>query len=188
MEVKGEALLSIPLFILKKFGRESFDRWFSTLSPEAREIYKSPINKTDWFPLRTALVEPTQALCDVLFNKSARGAWECGRYSAEYGLKGIYKVLVKMSSPQILIKKAGPILMNYYRPSNIEVTSDDSTHVVVRITEFPEMSRVVEYRIAGWMERAIEICGSMNVTVNITKSLTNRDPYSEFSISWKKTV
>lgn len=188
MEVNGEALLSIPLFILKKFGQENFERWFKTLSPEAKDIYKAPIHKTDWFPLRVALEEPTQALCDMLFNKSDRGAWECGRYSAEYGLKGIYKVLVKMSSPQILIKKAGPILINYYRPGKIEVTNSDSTHVVTRITEFPEMSKIVEYRIAGWMERAIEICGAMNVTVNITKSLTENDPCTEYSISWKKTL
>jgi hypothetical protein len=188
MEVNGEALLSIPLFIQKKFGNEGYEKWFSTLSPTAKKIYQSPIHKDDWFSLQTALVEPTLAMCDVLFNKSVRGAWECGRYSAEYGLKGIYKVLVKLSSPEVLIKKAGPILINYYRPGKIEVTDSNSTHVVACITEFPEMSRVVEYRIAGWMERAIEICGSMNVTVNITKSLTNNDSCTEYSISWRKKL
>ncbi|MHB9027390.1 MAG: hypothetical protein ACYC9O_01335 [Candidatus Latescibacterota bacterium] len=101
---------------------------------------------------------------------------------------GIYKVLVKLSSPEILIKKAGPILVNYYRPGKIEVTNSDSNHVTLRITEFPEMSKVVEYRIAGWMERALEICGSTNVTVNLTNSLADGDMCTEYSISWKKKL
>ena len=188
MEVKGEALITIPLYILKKFGSKGYEKWFTALSPAASKIYDSPINKSDWFPLQTALVEPTLIMCDLLFNKSARGAWECGRFSADYGLKGIYKVLVKLSTPQILIKKAGPILVNYYRPGQIEVADVDSNHVVIRITEFAEMSRVIEYRISGWMERALEICGCNHVTVNLTKSLTDCNACSEFSISWKRKL
>jgi hypothetical protein len=188
MEVRGEALMSLPLFILKKFGRSGYDKWFGVLSPESKKIYQSPINKNDWFPLKTALVEPTQLMCELLFNKSVRGAWECGRYSAEYGLKGIYKVLVKLSTPEVLVKRAGPILMNYYRPGKLEITNSDSNHVSVVINEFPEMNRVIEYRIAGWIERAIEICGSSNVTINITKSLTTGDSCTEYNIMWKKKL
>lgn len=188
MEVKGEALISIPLFILKKFGKKGYDHWFNILPAPAKKIYQSPISKTDWFPLKYALVDPTMLMCKAFFNNSLMGAWECGRYSAEYGLKGIYKVLVKMSSPQILIKKAGPILLNYYRPSALEITESSSKHVVVRITEFPDMNKVVEYRIAGWMERALEICGCLYVTVKITKSLSDNDPYTEYNITWKRKL
>jgi hypothetical protein len=95
---------------------------------------------------------------------------------------------VKLSTPEVLIKKAGPILMNYYRPGKLEVINSDATHVSVRITEFPEMNKVIAYRIAGWMERAIEICGSMNVTVNITEALTGNAPCVEYNISWKKKL
>ncbi len=188
MEVKGEVLLSIPLFILKKFGKKGYDNWLETLSPPARKVFQAPIDKTKWFPLESMLVEPSIAMCDMFFNKSARGAWDCGRYSAEYGLKGIYKVLVKLSSPQVLVKKAGQILLNYYDPSAIDIPESDENHVVARITEFPEMHKVIEYRIAGWMERAIEVCGGFNVTVNITKSLADRDKYTEYTITWRKKL
>ena len=188
MEVKGEVLLSIPMFILKKFGKKGYEQWVNTLTPHALKVYKNPIDKNDWFPLESTLVEPSFAMCDMFFNKSLQGAWECGRYSAEYGLKGIYKILAKLSSPQVLIKKAGPILLNYYRPSKIEITESDSSRLVMRITEFPEMHKIVEYRIAGWAERAIEICGGRNVTVNIRQSLANHDPYTEYVIRWKKNL
>ena len=188
MEVKGEALISIPLFILKKFGKKGYDQWYSILPEPSKKIFQSPIDKTAWFPLECAMVEPTLLMCETFFNKSLRGAWECGRYSAEYGLKGIYKVLVKMSSPQILIRKAGPILLNYYRTGKVEVTDVSPNHVVVCISEFPEMKKVMEYRIAGWMERALEICGCLNVTVKIVKSLADHDFCTEYSITWRKKL
>ena len=58
MEVKGEAVLSIPIFILKKCGRKGFNQWLSLLSPEARKVFSTPINKEDWFPLKEIMTEP----------------------------------------------------------------------------------------------------------------------------------
>jgi hypothetical protein len=49
------------------------------------------------------IVEPTSALCDMFYNKSLLGAWECGKFSAEYRLKGIQKVLAKLGTPQVWV-------------------------------------------------------------------------------------
>ena len=188
MEVKGEAVLSIPIFILKKIGSKGYNRWLDSISPEAKKVYSRPINKNDWFPLKEIMIEPTKKCCEMFFNNSKRGAWECGRYSAEYGLKGIYKVLVKLASPQILIKKAGPIIASYYRPSTLEVIESDKYSAVIRITDFPEIHEIIEYRMGGWIERAAEICGCHNVKVKITKSLTQNDPYTEYVVTWRKKL
>lgn len=50
------------------------------------------------------------------------------------------------------------------------------------------MDKIIEHRIGGWMERALEICGSKNVTVRITKSMTENAEYTEYSIIWKKKL
>ncbi len=188
MQVKGEVVLSIPIFILKKFGKKEYNRWLAVLSPEARKVYSSPIHKSDWFELKDIMIDPTKKICQLFFNGSTRGAWECGRYSAEYGLKGIYNVLVKLSSPQILIKKAKSIIVAYYKPSTVEIVENEKNYTVVHITEFPEMDKIIEYRIAGWMERAVEICGCKHVTVKITKSIPEGSPFTEFVVSWRKKL
>jgi hypothetical protein len=38
----------------------------------------------------------------------------------------------------------------------------------MQITKFPDMDRVLEIRIAGWMERAIEISGGKQPDIKIT--------------------
>ena len=185
MKVRGEAVLSIPIFILKKFGRKEYNRWLDSLSIEARKVYSSPIHKGDWFPLTEIMTEPTTKICELFYKNSKRGAWICGRYSAEYGLKGVYKIFVKLCSPNILIKKASSIISLYYNPSEVEIVENGKNYAVVHIKKFPEIDKVIEYRIAGWMERAAEICGCKNVSVIITKSLTENDPFTEYKVSWK---
>jgi len=95
-------------------------------------------------------------------------------------------VLVKLRSPLVLIKKAQSILPAYYRPCEIDIPEHSKEHVIVHIKKFPNMTKVIEYRIAGWMERAIEITGCKHVTVNITKALSDYDKYTEYVIHWKR--
>ena len=155
------------------------------LSPEAKNVYTYPIKKDEWFPLRQMMIEPTQLICDLFYNKSLKGASDCGRFSAEIGLKGISKLLVKLSNPKIIINKASTIMSTYYRPSKLEVQEYSDGNGIVHITQFPESDSYIEYRIAGWMERALEISGCRNVDVNITRTLTKDDPYTEYRITWK---
>ena len=185
MKVKGEAMLSLPLFILKKHGKDKYNRWLDTLSPEARKVYGSPIHKSDWYSLKEMLADPTGKMCELFYNCSTRGAWDCGRYSAEYGLKGLYKVLVKLSSPQVLIKRATSIIRNYYRPTELEIVENDEGRIVVHITKFPDSDEFIENRIAGWMQRAVEITGCKHVSVKITQSLACHDKCTEYRISYK---
>ena len=185
VQVKGDAIISIPIFIIKKFGKSKYIKWLNLISPEAKKVYSSPINKSDWYPMQEIIVEPTLKVCDLFYNKSLRGAWESGRFSAEYGLKGIYKVLVRLSSPLVLIKKGTSILPSYYKPSELEIVEHSKGRCVVHIKKFPGISQCIEYRIAGWMERAVEITGCKHVTVKITKSLANHDRYTEYIVTWK---
>lgn len=56
---------------------------------------------------------------------------------------------------------------------------------VLRIAGFPEHSVLVESRIAGYMERTVEISGGRDVSMNVTASMSRGDPYAEFAIGWK---
>jgi hypothetical protein len=185
MEVNGTAVISIPLFIKSKFGGEKFDLWLKSLSPEAYDVYKTSIFPSLWYPLKEILIEPTKRICDQFYEGRLDGAWESGRYSADYGLKGIYKMFVKLSSPEFLIKKASVILPTYYRPSTMKVVENRRGFAIVHVTEFADIEKVIEYRMGGWMERALEICGCKKVKMEITKSITKKDPYTEFQATWE---
>lgn len=185
MDVKGTAVATLPLFIKHKFSDNGFNQWLNALSPEAKEVFSHQVMATSWFPLKSILVEPTQKMCTLFYNGNARGAWENGRFSADHALKGVYKIFIKLGSPEFLIKKASTILPTYYRPCTMELVSNQSQSAQVRITEFKEIDPTIEARIGGWIERALEISGCKDVKVSISQSLTTGKDYSEFCITWK---
>ncbi len=185
MKVKGSAVLTIPLFISKQFGESEQKRWFDSLDEDSKEIFASPILVSSWYPLKYALSEPTYKICELFYNGDLKGAWENGRFSAEYGLKGVYKVFIKIASPQFLIKKASSILPAYYEPCTIEASEEGKNKALVRITRFPEIDEVIENRMGGWVEKALEICGCEEIQISRTKSLLNDDACTEFQVSWR---
>jgi len=184
VDVKGTAIISIPEFINRKFGKEGLNRWLNTLTENARKVYGCSILAGSWYPLKEIMVEPTRKMCELFYRGDLKGAWEAGRSSADFGLKGVYKIFVKFGSPEFLIRKASAIFTSYYQPSEMKVVVQEDKKAVVHITQFSEASSLIENRIAGWMERAMEISGCKNVKVSIPQSLAKGGPYTEIVVTW----
>lgn len=186
MEVRGNALTPMPKFINKNFGKEGMARWLEAISVEAHRIFIFPIKPADWFPLHETLIKPTANIAQLFYNWDLKAAaWELGRFSADSNLKNVYKLFVKLGPAESFLNKISEFLYSYFRPSAVEIVEIKDKSGIFRITEFPEMDKAVEYRIAGWVQRGLEINGCKNVIIEIPKSLTNFKPYSEFHVSWE---
>jgi hypothetical protein len=183
MEIKGSAVKSIPDY-LKKFHPEKYSIWMDVLPEKSKKIFTGPVLPSAWYSLQDAAIVPTEALGKILFNDAEKGAWQCGRFSAESALTGIYKFFIKAASPSFIVDRAGRILSTFYQPCKMDVVEKGNDYAILNITHFEEPSSLVESRIGGWMERAIEIHGVSFVTVTIEKSLTRGDPYTEFVVKW----
>jgi hypothetical protein len=186
MQVSGKALIPMPKFVTKNFGKQGLERWLDAISVEAHRVFIFPIKPAEWFPLQDTLVKPTANIAQLFYNWDLKtAAWDLGRFSANSGLKNVYKLFVKLGPTEFFFNKATEFLTSEYRPSAIKIIEVKNNSGIFRITEFPEMDKAVEYRIAGWVQRALEINGRKNVTVEIPKSLTNFKSHSEFHVSWE---
>jgi len=110
MDVKGSSVVATREFVRINFGEAGLKKWIEALPEEGKKIFSSAIIAANWYPLKAALTEPTRKICGLFYGGDLRGAWETGRHSAEYGLKGIYKFFIQIASPQFIIKKASTIL------------------------------------------------------------------------------
>jgi hypothetical protein len=187
MNVKGTALAVLPIFIESKFGKEGLNKWLESLNTEAVALYQeaNTIKLNQWYPLKESYLEPTAALCELFYDNDPKGAWEVGRFSADYALKGVYKAFVKMTSVSFFIKRASLLMTTYYQPSTMELKSSTYSQAVLHMTEFPEAHHLIESRIGGWIQRSLEIHGCKEVAVETTKALADDDPHTEFILSWK---
>ena len=184
MEVKGTALLAIRDFV-KKNHENAFEKWLNNLPNDSKAIYSDTIDSTKWYPVDQAASLPTKTICTMFFEgNEMMGAWECGRYSAEKALTGIYKIFVRASSPGFIITRAKDIFARYYRPMEMQIADKTSKSVVLHIVNTEKSDAIIEHRIAGWIEKALEISGTISPQVRITKSITKGDKITEFDIRW----
>jgi hypothetical protein len=186
MLVKGSALASMRSHIPKKAGRSDFDNWLKSLKPEVEKVFSSTISTSQWYPINEYLIEPTLNYCKLFYGGDLAGAWELGRFNADYSLRGIYKIFIEISNIKFIMSRVAKILPSYYKPSKIELIEVQKTSIVIRITEFPEIHEVIEYRVGGWIEYALELHGVTDIKIQIVKSLARKDPFTEYQISYKE--
>lgn len=184
MHVKGTAVKSIQDYVQTKHG-DKYAEWLKAMPEVSRIIMSKPVYVSDWYSVKDAAVEPTIALGKVVFSGDVvKAGWETGRYSSEIALNGVYKVFVKMATPQFIIGRSGKILPSYYDPSDLEVKETGAKHVVLNISKLPMNHEVLEARIFGWIQKALEVCGCKNVQINPTSSMTKGDSITQLMITW----
>jgi hypothetical protein len=185
MNIKGTAVHSIPEFIKKQFpGR--YDEWIKALPAESQKHFKGMIFSSAWFPINEALVLPLRTTAKLFYNANyEKTAIAMGRFSADIALTGVYKFFIKLGSPKFLIERASSLMETYFQPSRMLISTAEKNNLSLQITEFPEPDEIIEWNIAGWIQRALEISGCNGVNVSIPSSLARKQPITEFYISWE---
>jgi hypothetical protein len=180
VQVKGTAIVVLQRFVRERFGQDAFKEWLGQLDPETQTVYGGEILASEWYPYKEVCLEPTALMCEMFYNRDSLGAWELGRFSADYGLHGVYKTFLKPDSVQNFIKRCSIILPTYYSPCRMDIVEIGEKRGVVRLVDFAEVNELLEVRIAGWIQRALELHGCQEVRVDITSALSRRQPYTEY--------
>lgn len=183
MEVRGSVLQSIDEFIQANHA-DKYDAWKSQLSTETQDCLKSVVS-TKWYPVEQGVIEPTELMCKMFYPDKKKGAWEAGRHSAKVALSGVYKVFVLISTPAFMLKRASRVITTFYSPTALEVKSSTDKSMLIQLTKLPTDNELIEYRIGGWMEKALEICGCKNLRINMPNSIAKGDPYTTYDIKWE---
>jgi hypothetical protein len=184
MQVKGTAVDSIVKFVHNKYDNQ-YNEWINSLSEDAKQIINEKVLASGWYPIEQAMIEPTSKICEMFYGGDLKGAWEIGRFAADIALTGIFKLLVKVGNPKFMILRAGGIISSYYKPGDIKIVELRPNAIAVYLSNFPQANKVVEFRIAGWIERALEINGCSNVQIKITQSSTKGSDVIEIVAAWQ---
>jgi len=185
IEVKGAGITYLPKLVKQKFGEEAYREWLDSLPEESKKIFNGQILASLWYPLEFGGTIPEKKVLELFYHNDVTKAREIGQFAADDNLKGIYRAFVKLGNPSYIISKAGSIMATFFKPARLEVTEKSKKRVIIRIVEFSEMTEMLEIHIAGWMERALEICGCEKIQVKINSSLAKGQSFTEFETTWK---
>jgi len=183
MKVRGSVVKTIDTFVADHH-EDTYTEWLSKLKPDTISIMTQAQNQ-QWYPVREAVLEPTRIMCRMFYENEKEGAWLSGKYSAKLALRGLYKVFVAVSTPSFLMKRASRVLSTFYNPSAIQVVGNTSKSIDIHLTVLPINDPIIEYRIAGWMEGALEICGCKGLSIEMPQALSKGDTLTECLITWQ---
>lgn len=185
MEIKGTAVKATPDFVREKFGSR-YSEWVKSLPEKSRKIIEEPIYATTWYSLTDSVIIPTQKVGDLFFSGNhVKAANEIGRYSADEALKGIYKIFVRVSSPHFVLSRATNIFSTYYRPADIRVIESAEKKAVLQLSKFSNIDKLIMNRIAGWIEKTLEITLKSALKVDIENKIEgDNNLTSKITIVW----
>lgn len=185
MQVKGTALRTTRDFVKTRFP-EIFEKWINSLAPDSKKIYSSTIDATAWYPYKEAYSHPVEKIMELCYRGDRKtGGDELGSWSAEVSLKGFYKVFLLIASPQFLLQRASKIFTTFYEPSEIEASITGSNDAILRIIKFDNIDESIEYRIAGWIRKALELANCNTPRYEIKKFLSKGDGATEIFFHWQ---
>jgi len=184
MEIKGTAVKATPDFVKEKFGAR-YNEWIKALPEVSRKITEQPIYATTWYSLMDSVIIPTQKAGDLFFNGDyTKAAHEIGRYSADVALKGIYKIFVRVSSPHFVLSRASSIFSAYYQPADIRVIESAEKKAVLQLSKFHPNEKLIMNRIAGWIEKTLEITLKSALKVDVENQMDISNLTTKITIIW----
>ncbi|HCT30416.1 MAG TPA: hypothetical protein DIW31_06720 [Bacteroidales bacterium] len=184
MQVKGTSINTTRDFV-KEFYPIKFNDWIRSLPTESRAIYEAPIKVSEWYDIKTAYYIPMDSIADMFYNLNAQKAGEeLGKYSAQVALTGIYKVFLLVATPQYLIKRASKMMETFYIPSEVEIIESSSNSAILKIKKFEGITKVLEYRFAGWTIKALEFCNKKEVSYKITSHISTGQASTNIEFKW----
>jgi hypothetical protein len=182
--IKGTAVRTLPMFIQYKYPT-FYAEWLKRLPEESHKIFVSQIYPTDWLDLGYAAVVPTRVLADVLGMEPEQVAYDVGKYSGEYALKGVYKVFVSISSVSFLIKRANNIVSTYYKPVETKVERPADRQVNFYFGKLLPENQLIVHRIRGWIYQLVFFTQKTEPIVDL-ELITDSDNFitGKFIIKW----
>ncbi len=185
MFVKGVAIRSNIEFFKKNYG-EYYDEFLTKLASDVKEVYTGKVVITEWYELNKFYVDPIKVFAKVAnIYDTIEFAKEIGRYSAEVTLTGVYKVFLLVASPHYLMKKSSKMMATFYKDAHAEVIEKGKNWFRLKISNFPDMTELLEHRILSFSHRALELANCKNVSYIIEQSITQGAEESIIFFSWE---
>lgn len=180
--VKGAVLLSRLAFVNDELGEQRVAEILAGLPEEDRRVMGGIVLAFAWYPFEI----------NARFDAAIAGAMGIGERvflalgarSASDNLANAHKSFVKERDPHGLLKHAASIYKLYYDTGHRTYERIGTGKAVLRTLESGTFSRADCLTVVGWHERAIQMCGGLNVHVTETHCRVHGAPMCEYVCEW----
>ena len=183
IQIKGTAVLDTIRLVKERVGDDGYRKVVGLLHEETKKVFESEVFSSSWYPL-----DAFTNFLEVEIRESAGGNAEVlikgSEAVVERQLRGIYKVFVKLGSPEFVLKRIAAVHATYFNGVDIKVEMMGPGKATIRYTGYEKQHRIIGYAIIGFFRKALEISGAKNVEARFATPIEEGKGYAELAISW----
>lgn len=183
-EIKGSAIVGTITQIKKLYGESEYQNLLGLLNENDKKIFNATILASLWYPINS-FVNLLEADVSYFHNGNREQLQKGTEDIVSKQLSGIYKLFVKLGSPEYIVKKIGLINNSYFRGIDLEIVSSDTGNYIGKYYGFDKNHHIFEYIITGFYKRALEISGAKNIKIKFTTPISAGKDFAEIQVNWQ---
>jgi hypothetical protein len=184
VEIKGSVVLDSVTGIIRRDGERGYQEMVAQLDAETKKLFQTTISASSWYSLDLFL-----RFVALELRRTAGGDEQVlvarSEKVVERQLRGMYKIFVKLGSPEFLMKRIAAVHMTYFTGVKMEFTTSGPRGAVVRFTGFAPEHRLIGFTLIGFFRKALELSGAKECDVRFTKRIEDAQGYAELTVNWK---
>jgi hypothetical protein len=183
VKIKGRVLVDTVASITARIGKAELDKLLNTLDGPSQRTLRDGIAIGEWYPLEvmTALM-----VADVSAHDGGNESVVVSRAEAVVAkqLSGIYRIFVRLGSPESIIKRISAVHETYFQGVQIAQEFVGQRKALVRYKGFGKEHRIMEHVIVGFYRKALEMSGARNIEARFTTPISAGKDIAELAITW----
>jgi hypothetical protein len=183
IKIKGTSVIDALEAVRKREGEQRLGEIIGSLDAASRDVFRRGLLPTNYYSLDAfvAFLEAGLRLSGdderILIQRS--GA------VAERQLTGLYRVFVKLGSPEFVVRRISVIHQTYFVGTAVQVHALQPGEARIRYLGFGKQHRLMEYVMIGFYQKALEICGARNIQAQMSVPMATDGAYCELCVTWQ---
>ena len=183
LHIKGTAVLDTFETIKARAGQAELDKIISHLDPEAQEIFRRPISPSSWYSC-DAFSRFLEATIREMAGGNEQVLVKRAEAVIEKQLSGIYKMFVRLGSPEFVIRRIAAVHATYFDGVQIIPEMKGPKSATIQYVGFSRNHRIMGFAIIGFFQKALEISGAKKVHVHFTVPIEAGQKFCELALTW----
>jgi hypothetical protein len=180
--VKGQTLTSMLLFAQRELSPAQYEQLMATLTPDERKDIAHVLPPSTYpVSLVNRLTVDGARISGRSLSDFARQA---GRFNAQEGVKGVYRFIARILSPEALLSRATSLWSTMNLAGTMTMEKDGPKGGVIWLNDYPEPTEAMCLRVSGWMEQLLELAGSKGPVVRHPRCRALGATVCEWRVTW----
>jgi hypothetical protein len=182
VQIKGSAVLDAVRSVRTREGEQRFRALVALVDEPFRTIFLGEIFDIAWYPLDAFVAFLAASL--KYSGDDEKVLTARSEAVIERQLRGIYRVFVRLRSPESIVKRIVTIHRTYFTGASVDFDLPAPGRAIVKYRGFEKQHRLLEYVIIGFYRKALELCGAKCVQVMVTVPIAQGCGSCELTMTW----